>query len=184
MAGPPSQVEGPAIHRKEGSTVNVAHVIGIDPGLVDTGVVSMVFKPNFNTIEVGHTVYPGVDFIGLQDWIYQPGSMHNPIIFVEKYTPRMKLNSDVRMVQAEQDLRRAFPDAQFLPNMGIKRVIPQTLMEVFGVWSWPTVTHHQDLRSAARIALLGMVKEPRLNRILADVVRDHLEGRAWRVIHV
>lgn len=163
--------------------MNVAHVVGIDPGLVDTGVVSMVFKPNLKTLIIEHTVLPGTDFSGLVDWIYQPGRSR-PTVFVEKYRPRLKLDSDVRMVQAEQELRRALPDAQFLQNMGVKRVIPQTLMEVFGVWSWPTVTHHQDLRSAARIALLGMVKEPRLNAVIADVVRDLLEGKPWRVAHV
>jgi hypothetical protein len=164
--------------------LNVAHVIGIDPGLVDTGVVSLMFKPNLKILHIEHTVYPGTDFDGLSDWIYQPGRPAKQFVFVEKYRPRLKLDSDVRMVQAEQDLKRALPDAQFLQNMGIKRVIPQTLMEVFGVWSWPTVTHHQDLRSAARIALLGMVKNTQLNAVTADVVRDHLEGKPWRVAHV
>ena len=164
--------------------MNVAHVVGIDPGLVDTGVVSMVFKPNFKALEIGHTVLPGTDFKGLTDWIFQPGMIHRPVVFVEKYRPRLKLDSDTRMVQAEQDLKRALPDAKFLQNMGIKRVIPQSLMEVFGVWSWPTITHHQDLRSASRIALLGMVKDPRLNAVTADVVRDHLEGKPWWVLHV
>ena len=164
--------------------MNVVHVIGIDPGLVDTGVVVMTFKPNFKALEVGHKVYPGTDFTGLADWIYQPGRLRPTSVFVEKYRPRLKLDSDVRMVQAEQDLKRALPDAQFLQNMGIKRVIPQSLMEVFGVWSWSTVTNHQDLRSAARIALLGMVKDPQLNGLLADVVRDRLEGRPWRVTHI
>lgn len=163
--------------------MNVAHVIGIDPGLVDTGVVSMVFKPGLKTLLIEHTVLPGTDFSGLADWIYQSGRPC-PTVFVEKYRPRLKLDSDVRMVQAEQDLKRALPDAKFLQNMGIKRVIPQSLMEVFGVWSWPTVTHHQDLRSAGRIALLGMVKDTRLNAVTADVVRDHLAGKPWRVAHV
>jgi hypothetical protein len=163
---------------------NVAHITGIDPGLVDSGVVGLTFKPNLKQLHIEHTVYPGTEFDGLSDWIYRSWRPAKQFVFVEKYTPRMKLDSDQRMVQAEQELRRTLSDATFLPNMGIKRVIPQTLMEVFGVWSWPTVTHHQDLRSAARIALLGMVKEPALNRIMADLVRDHLEGRPWNVAHV
>ncbi|MGV0949436.1 MAG: hypothetical protein ACOYB3_02100 [Azonexus sp.] len=161
--------------------MNVAHVIGIDPGLVDTGVVSMLFKPNLKTLRVEHAVIPGTDAEAVSMWIADVGRTYTSFIFIEKYKPRLTLDSDIRMVQAEQDLKRALPDAQLLQNMGIKRVIPQTLMEVFGVWSWPTVTHHQDLRSAARIALLGMVKDPRLNAVTADVVRDHLEGRPWTV---
>lgn len=163
---------------------NVAHVFGVDPGLVDTGVVSMVFKPNLKTLCIEHAVIPGTNADATEEWISKL-DLHTGVrrVFVEKYVPRLKLNSDARMVEMERDLKRALPDAQFLPNMGIKRVIPQQLMDVFGVWSWPTVTHHQDLRSAARIALLGMVKEQQLNKVLADVVRDHLEGQAWRVAH-
>lgn len=164
--------------------LTVAHVIGIDPGIVDTGCVSLVFKPNLRTLHVEHTVIPGDDAEAVSDWVYHASRPAKQFVFVEKYTPRLKLDSDQRMVQAEANLRRALPEAQFLPNMGIKRVIPQQLMEVFGVWSWPTVTHHQDLRSAGRIAMLGMVKDKQLNAIMADVVRDHLEGRPWRVAHV
>jgi hypothetical protein len=164
--------------------LTVAHVIGVDPGIVDTGCVSLLFKPAFRTLEVEHIVIPGDDATAVSDWVHHASRPPKQFVFVEKYTPRMKLDSDQRMVQAEQNLRRAMPEAQFLPNMGIKRVIPQTLMEVFGVWSWPTVTHHQDLRSAGRIAMLGMVKDRQLNAVMADVVRDHLEGRPWRVAHV
>ena len=162
----------------------VVHVVGVDPGLIDTGCVRMLFKPGLKVLSVEHKVIPGDNAEAVAEWALDSSLIFVPKVFVEKYTPRLKLASDVRMVQLEQNLRRALPDAKVLPNMGIKKVIPQTLMECFGVWSFPTPTHHQDLRSAARIALLGMVKEPRLNRIMADVVRDHLEGKPWTVAHV
>jgi hypothetical protein len=142
-----------------------------------------MFKPGHRTLEVAHTVISGDDAEAVRIWMVQPGMTHRRFVFIEKYTPRLKLDSDQRMVQAEANLRRALPEAKVLPNQGIKRVIPQSLMEVFGVWSWPTVTHHQDLRSAGRIALLGMAKDTQLNRVMAEVVRDHLEGRPWRVAH-
>lgn len=164
--------------------MNVAHVVGVDPGIVDTGVVRLLFKPNLKRLEVGHTVIAGDDAQAVAEWALDSKFMSVPKVFVEKYTPRLKLDSDVRMVDAERHLRQALPDAKILPNTGVKRVIPQTLMEVFGVWSWPTVTHHQDLRSAGRIALLGMVKDPVLNKVMADMVRDHLEGESWTVAHV
>ena len=163
--------------------MTVAHVVGVDPGIVDTGCVRMLFKPGLKVLSVEHKVIPGDDAKAVAEWVFDSSLIYVPTTFVEKYTPRLKMDSDARMVQAEQNLRRELHGALFLPNTGVKRVIPQTLMEVFGVWRWPTVTHHQDLRSAARIALLGMVKEPRLNRVMADVVRDHLEGKPWTVAH-
>lgn len=164
--------------------MSIAHVIGIDPGLVDTGVVSLTFRPRLHILVVEHGVVDGTNADLVKEWVLDPKRTPATHIFIEAYRPRQNLGSDVRMVQAEQDLKRALPTAKILPNTGVKRVIPQQLMEVCGVWSWPTATHHQDLRSAARIALLGMVKDHRLNTVLADMVRDRLEGNAWNVAHV
>jgi hypothetical protein len=68
-----------------------------------------------------------------------------------------------------------------LLNTGVKKTIKRPLMELLGCWAFTTTTHHQDLRSAARIALYGMVKNDTLNQVLYSVVRDHLEGRTWHV---
>jgi hypothetical protein len=57
-------------------------------------------------------------------------------------------------------------------------------MELLGVWKFKTPTHHQDLRSAARILLLGMFKDPQLNKLIADIVRSHLRGKDWSVGHL
>jgi hypothetical protein len=162
--------------------MNVAHVIGVDPGLVHTGAVHLCFKPNLKILEVEHHLVTGLDAQAVADWIQQIPQEH--FVYVEKYAPRQSLDSDVRMVQGEQDLRRAIPNAMFLRNMGVKKVVPPELMSVLGVWHFGTQTHHQDLRSAARIAILGMLKEPRLNRIMADVVQAYLDGHAWTVRHV
>lgn len=161
----------------------IAHVVGIDPGLVDTGVVRMVFHQAKQVVTVSHFVVDDADAVAVKLWV-QGNPYHLPAnVFIEKYVPRMKLNSDVRMVQLEQDLKRELKGARLLPNMGVKRVVPQQLMELIGVWKFPTTTHHQDLRSAARIALFGMMKDPELNAVLTAAVRDHLNGRTWAVVH-
>jgi hypothetical protein len=160
----------------------IAQVVGIDPGLVHTGVVRMLFSTSAKRLIVEHEAVVGTDAVAVKSWIVDPGHITSRTdVFIEKYVPRMKLSSDERMVKFEQDLRRALPKAKLLPNMGVKRVVPQPLMEVLGVWKFPTSTHHQDLRSAARIALYGMMKDPELNGVLAATVRDHLNGRTWAV---
>lgn len=163
--------------------VSIAHVIGVDPGLVHTGVVSMEFDSIAGTVIVDHFAFTGLDAQGVAAWIKSAAGVH-PKVYIERYRPRQHLGADVRMVQGEQDLRAQLPGATFLPNMGIKRVVQQQLMEMLKVWHWTTTTHHQDLRSAARIALLGMLKDDVLNNLLAEVVRDHLDGRPWLVQHV
>lgn len=160
----------------------IAHVVGIDPGLVHTGVVRMMFSTASRRLLIHHEAVIGTDAEAVYQWIQEPPLIATRTdVFIEKYVPRMKLGSDERMVKFEQDLRRALPKARLLPNMGVKRVVPQPLMEMLGVWKFPTSTHHQDLRSAARIALYGMMKDPELNGVLAAAVQDHLNGRTWAV---
>jgi hypothetical protein len=167
----------------EGGKVSIAHVIGVDPGLVHTGVVSLMFGSRSRQLEIQHTVVNGPDAPAVAGWIQ--GLAHpKGQVYVEAYRTRQNLNSDQRMMQAEVELRAALRGARFLPNMGIKRVITADLLRLLEVWRFPTATHHHDLRAAARIALLGMVKDGETNTVLATVVRDHLDGTPWSVTHV
>jgi len=157
----------------------VHHVVGIDPGLVHTGCVRLLFKPQ-RIIQLDHAVIDGPNIDRIVDWAHMLG-LPRPAVFIEDYRPRHNLAPDQAMVNAVGRLRKELMNAQVLPNMGIKRVVPQPLMQLLEVWDWPQSTHHQDLRSAARIALLGMLKDPDLNAVLSATVRDHLAGHTWEV---
>lgn len=160
----------------------IPHVVGIDPGLVHTGCVRLQFDASSHTIELDHRVANGLDVVDVTVWVLD-SMLPTPHIFIEDYRPRHNLAPDRRMVEGVAALYRALPGSQKLSNTGIIKVIPTALMALLGAWNWPTVTHHQDLRSAARIALLGMVKTPPLNRVLSATVEDHLAGNTWKVVH-
>jgi len=159
----------------------VAHVVGLDPGLVHTGCVRMLFDYQRQTIRLYHEVVKGLDIEGVARWVDGTIGTPQPHVFIEGYRPRHNLSSDTRMVAAVADMKRALPNSIVLNNTGVIRVVPSALMSMLGVWDWPQSTHHQDLRSAARIALLGMMKNTRLNQVLSATVRDHLAGRTWEV---
>jgi hypothetical protein len=161
--------------------MTVTHVVGIDPGLVHTGVVSMLFKSDSKEIVVTSHAVPGLDAAQVRDLVVPLGQWPDRI-FIEGYKPRSNLNSDKRMIEGITKIKARLPSAKVLDNMGVKKVVKKSLMDLLGVWSFTTTTHHQDLRSAARIALLGMLKDDELNLLLADVVRDHLNGDDWRVV--
>ena len=163
--------------------ISIAQIIGVDPGLVHTGVVGMTFRARNHTIDIHHTYATGTDVDLVAKWVKDSLEPY-PKVYVEQYRTRQNLNQDKRMIQLEQDLRRALPGATFLNNMGVKRVVTEDLMKILRMWQWKTATHHQDLRSAARIALLGMMKDDVTNMLLADVVRDHLDGAPWVISHV
>lgn len=160
--------------------MSVTYVGGVDPGLVHTGVVGLAINPHTKSITVKHTVISGPDAAATIDWFNHQLHMPNTV-FIEKYQPRAGYGTDVRMVEAQSRFRLALPEAKFILNTGVKKIVRQPLMELLGVWRFATPTHHQDLRSAARIAIYGMLKDDVLNTLIADIVRDHLEGRTWDV---
>lgn len=162
--------------------MSVTHIVGVDPGLVHTGVVRLVFRPERKEIWICHEAIVGPDAAAVAKWVRAEAREAPPTIYIEGYRPRSNLNSDARMVAAVSEIRKA-TGGEVLQNMGVKKVVKKSLMELLGVWSFSTVTHHQDLRSAARIALLGMLKNEETNRLLADVVKDHLLGGDWDVAH-
>jgi hypothetical protein len=163
--------------------VETTHIVGIDPGLVHTGLVRMIFLPIGDRIIVQHHVVLGDKPDEVADWIGSTTCRVRARIFGEDYRTRSSFNTDPRMREAVSNLKARLPSAVFLDNMGVKGVVKRPLMELLGVWKFSTPTHHQDLRSAARIALFGMLKDPELNAVITAAVKAHLAGRPWQVIH-
>lgn len=159
--------------------MNPVDIVGVDPGLVHTGVVLMYFDPDNREITVDTEAVVGPDADALKTWL-RASAAPTARVFIEGYRPRSNLNSDARMIKAVSDMRDA-TKGKVLLNTGVKKVVKEPLMRMLGVWKFSTVTHHQDLRSAARIALLGMLRDPELNHLLADITRDHLDGSPWDV---
>lgn len=155
------------------------NVVGIDPGLVHTGVVEMSFYPKMKSIVTHHIALNGVDVTTLGHFLFTRVRPDRQV-YIEGYRPRSHFDTDTRMTDAVAQYKAA-TSGQVLLNTGVKQVVRQPLMELLGVWKFPTSTHHQDLRSAARIALLGMLRDEQTNELLSDVVRDHLLGKSWYV---
>ncbi len=154
----------------------MVQIIGIDPGLVDTGLVYFEFYPQNKQYRIQHHVVENLDFNEIEDWC-----KNRPVnsIFIEAYRPRSHFQNDARMGTAINELKHRLPKAVTLDNTGVKKVIKPDLMKLLGVWQFKTSTHHQDLRAAARIGLYGLVKNVEWNPILAQLVMDHLDGKPW-----
>lgn len=150
---------------------------GVDPGLVHTGVVKLEFYLITRQVTVGATVVNGPDAQKVAD--LTAGSLGT---WIEGYKPRSHFNTDARMTKAVNDMKQACQNSHVLLNTGVKKVIRQPLMELFHLWRFSQVTHHQDLRSAARILLYGMLKDEAYNKLVSDIVRDYLDGNPWIII--
>lgn len=153
-------------------------VIGIDPGLVHTGAVRILLLPEEQKFSTDFLVVDGVSDAEL-DKLAEWCSLFTDPVFIEAYRPRSHFQNDARMGKAVNDLKRLIPRAKSLDNTGVKQVVKTDFMKALDVWTFPVVTHHQDLRSAARIGLYGLMKDEASNEVLADFIRDHLEGNSW-----
>ena len=64
-------------------------------------------------------------------------------------------------------------------NTGVKKVVKEPLLKLLKANRWPG-TNHADLKSAARIALKGMMQNEDYNRYLSNVIHQHFVlGLEW-----
>lgn len=156
------------------------HVFGIDPGLVHTGVVQLSFYPQRHYLRRAVSVVAGTQVSAVANWVGPPAPRKH--VFIEGYKPRSHYDTDNRMVAAVAAIHKEIKGSKVLLNHGAKKIVRKPLMDLLEVYSFTTVTHHQDLRAAARIALFGMLKDEELNAVLTQVVEDYLAGRRWDVL--
>lgn len=157
-------------------------VVGIDPGLVHTGLVRFHIDPLARryivdyAIAEGRADQTGPDIASVAYWWDQKPADHT---YVEAYKPRSAFVTDAEMGRIVNELRVAFPKGRTILNTGSKQVIRRPLMELLDVWKFELRSNHQDLRAAARIGLYGMLKNPEQNEVLYTFVTEQLDGTHW-----
>lgn len=165
----------------EGTEMNAVHIVGVDPGQVHTGVVRLVFNTINKVVLVDHHAVAGPNATMVDVWVKR-SPLPPAHIFIEDFVPRSHFGNDARMIAIVSTMRQK-TKGTLLKNTGVKKVVRRPLMELLGVWTFSTPTHHQDLRSAARILLLGMLKDEELNMLLTTIVIDAHQGLPWSVHH-
>ena len=151
---------------------------GIDPGLVHTGLVRVVFPPGQTSERwwrVEYEIVNGIDVPAIKDWVDQrPG---HPV-FVEDYRARASYRNDPEMIRAVDRIKQNVAEVTLVSNAGSKQVLRRKLLQLLDLYKFPA-THHQDLQAAARILVWGMLKDESTNALIAAFVEDNLDGRPW-----
>ena len=177
--------------------MDVVNLIGVDPGIVDTGVVWVRMDRENKTFSVYPTVYHNVtrkvkggievdqDFLdSLKNYVLGISVLSSPpaFVFIEGYRNRGRNpGQDQKMTMLVQSIHRVLPGSVVVDNTGVKNVVTDATLDLLGLKHWGIATHHADLKSAARILLKGAYQNDGLNHWIADVVRDSLEDKAWTV---
>ena len=159
-------------------------VFGVDPGIVHTGLVELNW--DFHNQELRITAR-SVDGITEQSVIelrrcIQRRMWRKSNIIVEEYRPKSHFSTDTKMVEGQAMLKLHLPSAKIINNSGVKSIVTKELLQLLNLYDWSTTTHHNDLRSAARIALLAMLRDERANNRLAKFVEAALDNKAVIIV--
>lgn len=150
--------------------------MGVDPGLVHTGVVAFAFYEGRRHLLTNSWVIDGPDAAAVAAAVQVWKPDH---VFIEAYRPRSHYSTDARMGRAVNEIKAAVPGSKTIDNTGVKKVIRPALMRAMDVWNFTQSTHHQDLRAAARIGLYGAVKDSDMNAVIYKFMDDYLNGDPW-----
>lgn len=158
---------------------------GVDPGLVHTGVVTMVFDEVVQELSIREAVFTGPAATPVALFLKDGAFGLQYDTWIEGFRTRGNLRVNKPMMDAIAHLKIELgPRAHVLDNMGAKQVVLPALMKAMEVWNFSTPSHHQDLRSAARILLFGALKLPEYNMILSEFIECHLDGYPWQILHL
>lgn len=167
-------------------------IIGVDPGLVHNGLVAYRIDEDHGTIEIISKVHEtkdtgkdkdafGDDVVEAIETFIKDAGWGEVHMFVESYRERANaFSTDSKMRRLVAKINAGIPRAKVLDNMGVKKIVNVRLMRLLGLTGFPS-THHQDLESAARIAIFGALKEPALNGLISRVVIDVLDRDVWDI---
>jgi hypothetical protein len=163
--------------RKEMHYMTIVHIAGIDPGIVHTGLVGITLDSEERTIRVLHHVVEGTDVNEVMKYFSPP--LEGAQVFIEKYRDRGTVfNTHTKMRAFELALKNALKGSVLLDNTGVKKVVTRHMLDAL-VGKLPA-TNHQDLESAARIALYGALKDPASNSVIYHALVSHVGGRPWQ----
>ena len=162
--------------------------IGIDPGLVHTAGVAVRASLVATSFTIHTKVVDGISDSALAEMAKWAQEKDVDAVAIEGYRPRGHYQGDSNMMQAIKHLQTQIPGSRQVPNMGVKKVITDDTLKLLRLWSFQPKTHHQDLRSAARIGLFDYAQAPGGSEWLYDVIKsvykttifdEHLTNNRW-----
>lgn len=188
----PTYVPNLAMRRALDKPSDDALIIGIDPGIVHTGIVAYgICTHNYTRIPMIYSVIDTEDADAedrvklitdgvsrfLENMLPELAAINYAtedtpmLIFIEDYRSRASSNKpDAQMREIVSALRRLLPLANVVDNTGSKKIARPALMQQLGLNTF-RATHHQDLQAASRIMIYGALKQNILNSLLADMLR-------------
>lgn len=147
------------------------NILSIDPSSnkIKTSTTGIVLLDNAKLVDSWAVSY-GTK--GFAEWYHTIGkTLGADVVVVEKYEARDNDKSKDNSVQETIDyIQRCFPEAILQRNAGYKSDIPDQLLKALCLWKFDKKSHHQDLRSAARLGLFWAQRND-IEEVINDIGR-------------
>ena len=170
----------------------IVTLVGVDPGIVDTGAVWVCIDKHRKTVQINSRVWRSVTtkrglsidvkerfLVDIKNYCKGVPPQH---VFIEGFRNRGRNpQQDQKMTVLVQAIRHTLSGSTVVDNTGVKNVVSDELLKLLDMWDWADKTHHADTRSAARIMLKGAFQDDKLNGWFSDLIRGLLEGDGWTV---
>jgi len=172
-------------------------LIGVDPGIIDTGAVSVTIDFSLRAVYVHTALWTGVssrDKLDKQKIVVSDkfldeiaGFVQNEranggptFVGIEGYRQRgYDKGQDQRMIDLIQTISRTLPKSKIVDNTGVRKTVKQGLLELLHLAKFKKGGNHSDLKSAARVALVLGIKDETINKLLTELVVDLVDGGSW-----
>jgi len=174
--------------------MQVANLIGLDPGIVDTGAVWVSLDGKEKTLHANSKVWRNVtkkaklgievnqQFLDELSWYVEYATTVGvpTFVFIEGYRNRGRNpQQDQKMTTLVQAIHKTLSGSVIVDNTGVKNVVTDATLSLLEMDHWDIPTHHSDIKSAARILLKGAYQHEELNSLVADLVLDRLTEKQW-----
>lgn len=160
-------------------------ILAIDPSSnkIDTSTTGIVLLDNATLIDYWVVEYGVKNF---KEWYRTTGTyLDHDVVVVEKFIERDNSRAkDNSVLDTIDGITRIYPEAVLQNNSGYATDVPDALLKALGLWKFDK-SHHQDVRSAARLGLfyaIGNDVEEVVQAVgeVVDKAFDNIEKMARR----
>jgi hypothetical protein len=142
-------------------------LIGIDPGLIDTGFTKLIITDKTWLVRRGVCN----DIPQLADLCKDADT-----VFVEDFRTRLVAVGS-EMVHKQREIIKAInAPVKAISNSGVTKIITEEMMKALDLWDENIKTHHKDIRSSSRILLYGMAQDKThgYNQHLSERLKEYV----------
>jgi len=164
---------------------------GVDPGIVDTGLVRINLDSDKREWAVHAQVFHRMVnhnedkvYVDEQALLVMSVVAGATLAGVEGYRPRGRNMIQDRMMTTLVQRIGRIQEFQVEDNTGIRQVVTNHTLRLFKVDRFDLPTNHADLKSAARVALMRGYRDDAANEVICQFFEDMLypEGTPWQLV--